>query len=133
MTTRFSFPSEGQFQTTWTVFSLRDPETKAIRYIGTASDPRIAAELHIRNSHNQAVRHWADELATRGLKPLLVVIVTLTWDSYGPLNVINPAHIVAKAAIRDVAIRNKREGLPALLNVSGNPLSDHKKRKCIAG
>lgn len=58
------------------IYGLKDPETKEIRYVGKANNPKVRYHQHVKggdlsNSHK---RGWIDSLAKKGLVPELVIL-----------------------------------------------------------
>jgi hypothetical protein len=62
------------------VYFIRDPETKAVRYIGSSHDPQKRLIAH-RWDNTGPCRDWLSGLKRRGLRPILDVI-------FGPLSIL---------------------------------------------
>lgn len=56
-----------------TIYSLSDPETGEIRYIGKANDPKKRLESHVwpGKSAKTPVAQWCKSLRARGLRPIM--------------------------------------------------------------
>lgn len=56
------------------VYSLCEPETGEVRYIGRTLLPEARCEQHCNRSANKGVREWVNDLRRRGRQPVMVVI-----------------------------------------------------------
>jgi hypothetical protein len=65
------------------IYTLSDPETNEIRYIGKADDLTRRLSGHLNDRKVSHKRHWISSLKRRGLKPLIQVIEEVPIDSWG--------------------------------------------------
>lgn len=56
------------------LYTLTDPRTGAVRYVGSANEPLQRLRQHFRESHNAAVNAWIDELRTLNMAPLYATV-----------------------------------------------------------
>lgn len=72
------------------IYGLKDPNTGAIRYVGSSVDPQARLYQHIahrnhyiRRSKRNARKRWVSELYEKGLRPELVVLEECTEAQRG--------------------------------------------------
>lgn len=56
------------------VYTLSDPRTDEVRYVGATKNPKERFRSHISHSHNKSVNEWVANLEDNGLKPEMRVI-----------------------------------------------------------
>lgn len=58
------------------IYGLIDPETKDVRYIGKANNPKVRYRQHIKNKYqnNQHKQGWINALYKKGLRPELSIL-----------------------------------------------------------
>ncbi len=52
-------------------YSLADPRSGAVRYVGRSQDPEARLRQNLSNPHSKRLAKWFDELANEGLTPAL--------------------------------------------------------------
>lgn len=61
--------------TTCTVYAFRDPDTKAVRYVGVTSNLKIRTRQHLRRSnHDAKVSEWIGDLEALGKRPVIEIL-----------------------------------------------------------
>lgn len=58
----------------WTIYALRDPRTRAVRYVGITCNPKQRLYAHLRARYSAGIAAWQDELALLGQKPVLTTL-----------------------------------------------------------
>jgi hypothetical protein len=63
------------------IYTLSDPETGEVRYVGKANNTQTRLKIHLRDSETRMtpVCCWIKSLRKRGLKPIATPILS-TWD-----------------------------------------------------
>jgi len=56
------------------IYTLCDPDTLAVRYVGKADDPAIRFKNHLKEKRNNHKVHWINQLKSQNKKPLLKVV-----------------------------------------------------------
>jgi len=56
------------------IYTLSDPRTNQVRYIGKSVNPKVRYLRHLRDRINTHCSRWIAELINRGLKPVMQVI-----------------------------------------------------------
>ena len=66
------------------IYSLRDPRTNLIRYVGKANDisQRYAAHLNRARKHQSHKKAWIESLKKEGLKPVMEVLDVVYIDEW---------------------------------------------------
>lgn len=59
------------------IYALRDPRTKQVRYVGKANVPTDRLSQHIASHKRGATRQWIDEILMDGLEPEIVIVETV--------------------------------------------------------
>lgn len=69
----------------WSIYTLSDPLTECVRYVGYTSRPvalRFRAHLNVTWRNRTHVGHWIKGLIDQGLKPLMAVVQSGTGDGW---------------------------------------------------
>jgi len=73
------YPQSTPASTPCYVYTLNDPDTGEIRYVGKTIKPQIRLRQHCSSFANQPHSykwHWIKSLLDRGLKPVMVIVET---------------------------------------------------------
>lgn len=60
------------------IYALMDPDTNAVRYIGKTLTPKIRFAMHLCEKRGTHKNNWLHQLKTRGARPVMVVIETIS-------------------------------------------------------
>ena len=70
----------------WSIYTLSDPETKQVRYVGWTTNLKSRLKWHISDAKTRAgkqhKRHWVKSLLNKNLKPLMDTIETGIGDGW---------------------------------------------------
>ncbi len=103
-------------------YVLRDPTTKAVRYVGSTIDPKQRAVAHKFNPTRRC-RRWVEDLRTSGLAPTMDVVDTMVCDDdrrWSRESEIIREHIASGAALFNLQMRRGRGGLSVTIRITPN-------------
>lgn len=66
------------------IYTLEDPITNEIRYIGKTKNPKMRFQNHMNKKHNEKSHktNWIESLKKNGLKPLMVILDEVEEDNW---------------------------------------------------
>jgi len=82
------------------VYFLRDPETKEIRYVGISARPNYRFKCHVRGLTGPHTRAWVNSLAFRGLCPILDIECVLMNRGYAILLEVLLIELLSRMGVR---------------------------------
>lgn len=59
------------------IYTLSDPRTKVIRYVGKTNNPQVRFSMHMCEKRNTHKNNWIRQLKSLGLKPVMEIIETI--------------------------------------------------------
>jgi predicted GIY-YIG superfamily endonuclease len=60
-------------QDTYSIYALGHPSEKTLHYVGMTTNPTKRYKQHLRASSSRSLSQWIQQLATQGLKPIMLL------------------------------------------------------------
>jgi len=64
------------------IYTLTDPRTKVIRYVGKTNNPSVRLALHLSEKRGTHKNNWIHQLSSLGLRPIMDVIEECADDNW---------------------------------------------------
>ena len=64
------------------IYTLSDPESSQIRYVGKSIDPKRRLQNHLCCKDNTYVNHWIKKLRSKELRPIMNIIENCSTDNW---------------------------------------------------
>lgn len=104
---------------THTIYGLRDPDTKQIRYIGYSSNLQQRYSYHLSDPKRTHKGNWIRSLKQKGLKPELVVLEECNADNWAE----RERAWIAQAKAQGLPLTNATDGGEGAYNPSPETLA----------
>lgn len=88
------------------IYSLSDPRTGLVHYVGASVQPKIRKRFHMRPTRDSCTYEWVSTLSSFGLSPVFAIIETCSLQSWAA----REAHWISTLRVNSHPLLNKLPG-----------------------